>query len=302
MISLKQLSYALAVEKTRHFKKAADISAISQSALSTAIAELESQLNTQIFERDNKKVLVTPAGMLVLDKARKILMDVEDLYLMSKGMKEPLSAPMTIGVIPTISPYLLPKVLPAVRSQYPDFQLTITEEESQVLVDAVRNGNIDSAIIALPYPHEGLLSFEFWQENFYLVTHKNDKLSKLKKIGADRLDTSTLLLLKEGHCLKDHALAACRLKNSANDKSLSGTSLTTLIQMVAGHMGTTLVPEMALNQLLRDNTELTAIPLNEPGPHRKIAFIARPNYAGVGNIETLKKIFQQQLKSRTSKK
>jgi len=188
MISLKQLSYALTVEKTRHFKKAADICAVSQSALSTAIAELESQLDVQIFERDNKKVLVTPLGQEVLKKAAEIKLGVDDLYQLAATQKTPLSQPMKIGVIPSIGPYLLPKVLPAVREQFPDFQLSIIEEQSQVLVDLVRNGSIDTAILALPYELEGLHAFAFWGENFCLITHKSDPLADMTSIASDRLD------------------------------------------------------------------------------------------------------------------
>ena len=295
MISLKQLHYALAVNKTRHFKKAAEMCSVSQSALSTAISELENQLGIQVFERDNKKVLTTPVGEQFLQKAQHIMLGVDDLYKLAEAQKRPLSYPMTLGVIPTIGPYLLPKVLPEVRKQYPDFQLRIVEEQSHVLVDMVRNGEIDTAILALPYSVEGLHVFEFWQEDFFMVTHKSDEHAQQKEITSDELRDARLLLLKDGHCLKEHALAACKLQSSEADNSLAATSLYTLIQMVAGRMGSTLVPEMALDQLLSDSSELKAIHLNEPGPHRKIAFIARLNYAGVNNIELLMKLFRSQL-------
>ena len=299
MISLKQLNYALAVEQTRHFKKAARLCSVSQSALSTAISELETQLNMQIFERDNKKVLVTPLGRQVLEKARSIKTEVDDLYRLSQNRKTPLNCPMSLGVIPTIGPYLLPKVLPEVRSRYPDFQMKIVEEQSQTLVDMVRSGELDTAILALPFPVSGLHVFEFWQEDFYAVMHRDDARPDMKQISGDQLRASRLLLLKDGHCLKDHALAACGSRNHEGDRSLAGTSLYTLIQMVAGRMGTTLVPEMALNQLFSENSDLKVIHLNEPGPHRRIAFITRLNYAGVGDIELLIKLFKTLLKKKT---
>jgi len=295
MITIKQLSYALAVDKTRHFKRAAELCSVSQSALSTAISELESQLKTQIFERNNKKVLVTPVGATILDRARTINLAVDELYQLCRSQNTPLGYPMSLGVIPTIGPYLLPKVLPEVRKQYPDFQLTIIEEQSSVLVEKVRSGEIDTAILALPYAIDGLHAFTFWEEDFFVVTHRTDKLASLGEITSKQLQTVPLLLLKEGHCLKDHALAACKFKPVEMKHSLSGTSLNTLVQMVAGHMGTTLVPEMALNQLIDDNAEIKAIHLNEPGPHRQIAFITRLNYAGTANIEILMELFRQQL-------
>ena len=296
MISLKQITYILAVEKTLHFKKAAELCSVSQSALSTAITEMEKQLGFQVFERDNKKVLVTPVGAQCLKKAHNIKLQMDDLYQLGQALKAPLSYPVSIGTIPTIGPYLLPRVLPLVRHQYPDFQLRIIEEQSHVLVNKVRNGELDSAILALPYDIEGLLAFEFWQEDFYWITHCDDELAQQTEITSAELKQSRLMLLKDGHCLKEHALAACKLPANETDTSLASTSLNMLVQMVAGHMGTTLVPEMALEQLISGNSELKASHLNEPGPHRKIAFITRPNYPGVKNIELLIKMFRQALK------
>lgn len=295
MISLKQLRYALAVEKHLHFKKAADECAVSQSALSTALSELEKQLGIQVFERDNKKVLITPIGQAILDKARQIKMEVDDLYQLARSHNEPLSYPMTLGIIPTIGPYLLPKVLPNLRKQYPDFQLRIIEEQSHVLIDKVRNGDIDTAILALPFAHEGLLAFEFWEEDFYWITQSDDKLAHREDINSDEINHAQLMLLKDGHCLKDHALSACKLQPSQTNQIFGSSSLNTLIQMVAGRMGTTIVPEMALDQLVGNSSELHAVHLNEPSPHRKIAFIVRPNYAGVTNIEKLMKMFNKDL-------
>jgi len=296
MISLKQITYILAVAKTLHFKKAAELCSVSQSALSTAITEMEKQLGFQVFERDNKKVLITPIGKQCLEKAHNIKIQMDDLYQLGRALKSPLSYPMSLGVIPTIGPYLLPRVLPGVRHQYPDFQLRIIEDQSHVLVDKVKNGELDTAVLALPYDIDGLLAFEFWQEDFYWIAHCDDRLALQKEITSAELKQSRLMLLKDGHCLKDHALAACKLPSSETDSSLASTSLNTLVQMVAGRMGTTLVPAMALDQLLSGNSELKAAHLNEPGPHRKIAFIIRPNYPGVKNIELLKQVFRQQLK------
>ncbi len=295
MISLKQLRYAIAVEKHLHFKKAADECSVSQSALSTALSELEKQLGIQLFERDNKKVLVTPIGQAVLDKAHTIKMEVDDLYQLARSHNEPLSYPMTLGIIPTIGPYLLPKVLPNLRKKFPAFQLRIIEDQSHVLVDKVRNGDIDTAILALPFSHEGLLAFEFWEEDFYWITQSDDAMAKREDINSDEINHSQLMLLKDGHCLKDHALSACKLQPSQTNQIFGSSSLNTLIQMVAGRMGTTIVPEMALDQLVSNSNELHAVHLNEPSPHRRIAFIVRPNYAGVTNIEKLMNMFNKDL-------
>lgn len=298
MISLKQITYALAVERTLHFKKAAEECAISQSALSTALAEMEKQLGFQVFERDNKKVLVTPLGRAVLDKARAIKVQMEDLQHLADVHKKPLSTPLSVGVIPTICPYLLPVILPSLHSQYPDLELEVSEEQSHVLVEQVRNGFIDTAILALPYDTEGLLAFRFWRENFYWLTHADDELASRPAIDADGIDSSRLMLLKEGHCLKDHALAACKLSHISS-RNLSATSLSTLVQLVAGKMGSTLIPEMALQSLVGHNAELAAVPLAEAGPHREIAFIVRPNYPSLKNIEILMELFSDLLQKST---
>lgn len=295
MISLKQLHYALAVEKTLHFKKAADACNVSQSALSTAIIELEKQLGTTIFERNNKQVLITSNGQLILNKAKTVKLELDELMQVSQADKQPFSNAMTIGVIPTIGPYLLPKVLPELRRQQPNFKLKIIEEQSHVLVDMVRNGDIDAAILALPYPIEGLMSFDFWQEDFYWVSHKDECPSQLKEITSEELEIEKLMLLKDGHCLKDHALAACSLQSDKQDSDFDSASLHTLIQMVAGKLGTTLVPQMALDQLIYDESEIRAVHLNEPGPHRTIALIIRPNYVRTNELTLLRDIFKEQL-------
>ncbi len=298
MITLKQIHYVLAVERTLHFKKAAESCAVSQSALSTALSEMEKQLGFQIFERNNKQVLITPLGGQVLAKARQIKMQMDDLIKLGDSQKKPLSSPMSVGIIPTICPYLLPVVLPVVNTQYPNFRLQISEEQSHVLVEQVRNGYLDAAILALPYKCEGLLTFKFWYEDFYLITHSDDALALKPKINSDELDPGQLMLLKEGHCLKDHALAVCHLSDMAV-QHLSATSLNTLVQLVAHGMGTTLVPAMAIAQLVDNNPRLAKVSLAEPGPHREIAFVVRPNYPSLNNIELLMQLFRGELQQQS---
>ena len=300
MISLKQLHYALAIEKTLHFKKAAEACNVSQSALSTAISEFEKQLGITVFERNNKQVLVTNKGQLILNKAKKVKLELDELLQIAQSDKQPFASPMTLGVIPTIGPYLLPKVLPEVRKQYPSFKLKIIEDQSHVLVEKVRTGEIDAAILALPYPIDGLMSFEFWQEDFYWVCHKDECPDKVQEISSDELEIDKLMLLKDGHCLKEHALAACDLRNKKQDTDFDSASLHTLIQMVAGKLGTTLVPQMALDQLTYNESEIRAIHLNEPGPHRTIALVIRPNYVRTDELTMLQGIFTEQLAKKCS--
>ncbi len=295
MISLKQLSYALAVGKTKHFKKAAELCSVSQSALSNAISELERQLGVQLFERDNKQVLLTDIGVELLAKAKDILLEVDNLHLLAQSQNSRLNRRFTLGLIPTVGPYLLPKVLPAVSQQFPDLALNIVEDQSHILVEQVRDGDLDAAILALPYDTEGLHTFEFWSEDFYCIHHQSNKLGTGGEVSSEQLAKSNLLLLKNGHCLKDHALAVCQFATVGENQSLAATSLHTLIEMVAGRLGTTLVPEMAVEQLIRGNPELSSLRLNEPSPHRTIAFVVRLNYPRVKDVEALMAVFRQQL-------
>lgn len=294
MISLKQIHYALAVERHLHFKRAAEECNISQSALSTALSEMEKQLGFQVFERDNRKVLVTPLGRQVLDRAREIELQMQDLKKLADAQREPLSTPLSLGVIPTIGPYLLPRVLPALQQRYPNLQLDILEDQSAEVLDQLRRGALDAAIIALPYDCEGLLTFPFWQENLLWIVNSSDKCAGCKVATVDDFLQSHLMLLKDGHCLTEHALSACKLE-SVSPHSFSATSLSTLIQLVIGNMGSTLVPEIALEQLVTSNPQLASIPLEEPGPHRELAVAIRPNYPGMSNVEALVQLFREEL-------
>lgn len=297
MITLRQLEFALAVAKHRHFKRAAEECNISQSALSLGIAELEKQLDTQLFERNNKQVLITPIGEEILARAQRVFSEVHDLTTRAHSHQTPLAYPMTVGIIPTIAPYLLPKVLPAVKQQYPEFRMTIIENQTERLLEQVRYGHIDTAVIALPYAVEGLHTFEFWAEDFFAVFPSDDPHAKLTTINADELTTANLMLLGEGHCLTDQALSVCHFDKAAMKSNFSEASLNTLIQMALAGMGTTLVPQMALDQLHLQNLNATALPLDEKGPHRRIAFVTRLNYARVDDVNLLGKVFKNALEN-----
>lgn len=295
MITLRQLEFALAVAKYRHFKRAAEACNISQSALSLGIAEFEKQLGTQIFERNNKQVLITPIGEEILERAKRIFSEVNDLVTRAQTHQTPLAYPMTIGIIPTIAPFLLPKVLPVLRQAFPTFQLNVVEEQTERLIEKVRYGAIDTAIIALPYPTDGLLTFEFWAEEFLAVFAHDDPHAQLTKISAESLANSNLMLLGEGHCLTDHALSVCHLDKQKLKNSFSEASLHTLIQMALSGMGTTLIPQMASEQIRQQNPDVALIPLDEATPHRRLAFITRLNYARVDDVNLLGSLFANAL-------
>ena len=295
MLTLKQIDYALAVGKNLHFKKAADECYVSPSTLSNAITELETQLGVKIFERNNKKVIVTSLGHEILSKAKKIKLEVKNIHELAQHNVDGLSSSLSIGIIPTISPYFLPLVLPKIQKEFSNLQLKIEEGQSQILTNRVKEGDLDMAILALPYDVQDLMSFKFWEEDFFWVSHSQNKNAGKSEIRASELEHSELMLLEDGHCLKDHILDACNI-DSSSQYSLKASSLNTLIQLVKGKMGTTLVPEMALKELVGNKKDLSISHLDEPGPHREIALIIRPNYAGMESVKVLIDFFGNSLR------
>ena len=294
MITLKQINYALAVADTLHFKRAADKCFVSPSTLSNAITEMEIQLGIQIFERDNKKVILTELGSLVIDKAKVIKTEVDGINKISQLNAEPLSNKISLGIIPTIGPFLLPILLPKLKSDYPNLNLNIIEAQTDVLLNKISSGEIELAIMALPFNTNGFNVHKFWTEDFYWISRKNDPRSKKTSIKAKEIDLDELIMLEEGNCLKDHILDACKIKNTSKI-TFNASTLSTAIELVKGDIGTTFVPEMAVNQLLVANPELKETKLDETGPHREIAIISRNNYAGDRDIKSLIDLFTEQI-------
>ena len=298
MPSFKQIEYALSVEKFLHFKKAADACFISPSTLSNAISEFETKLGIQIFERTNKKVIVTSIGKEILKKARDVKHGMFEINELAKTFSSEKLQSLSIGIIPTISPYLLPLVLPKIKQDLSFLDLNIEENQSNVLVNKVQEGELDLAILALPYEIGELRSIKFWSEDFYWISFKKNHKAVQSNISASQLSDKNLLLLVDGHCLKDHILEACNI-DSNTSYSLKASNLETLIQLVKGKMGTTLIPEMALNQLVKNKKGLYASHLSEKSPHREIAMIFRETFSGQDNINKLKVLFENCLKNRS---
>ena len=294
MISLKQINYALRVGKTLHFKKAADECFISASTLSNAINEMEKQLGFKIFERDNRRVIVTKQGEDFLEKAAAISLEVEDIKKISQLYAEPLSHKISIGMIPTISPFLIPTVLPRLNKDYPKLELQLVEAKSHELVHQIQNGELDMGILALPYPTKDLKVLKFWAEDFFWICKADDERSKIQKITAKELDLSELILLEEGNCLTDHVLSACNISFS-RQHSFRVSNLNTLMQLIKGGMGTTLIPAMATEQLVDNDRMLTKAYLDEKSPHREIALLTRETFVAMDEVGLLADIFSEEL-------
>ena len=294
MITLRQIQFALAVARHRHFKRAAEECSISQSALSLGIAEMEKHLGILIFERNNKQVIITPIGTELLERAQKIYLDAQQLVARAHAGQNALSFNMNLGFIPTIAPFLLPEVLPLICKRHPTFTLNIREENSERLIEAVRTGSLDAAVLALPFDIDGLDVLAFGQENFLVIMHRDHKLHKERKISSKQLKSARLLLLGEGHCLSEHVLDVCKIRHVLGNDNFKEASLNTLIQLTANNMGVTLIPEMARQQMNNYPT-LNIVPLDAPGPHRRLAIVTRPNYPRVADLNILSALFSQTL-------
>lgn len=271
--SLKQLRYLVALEEHRHFGKAAASCFVSQSTLSAGLKELETALDAELVERNNRTVVFTALGLEVANRARRVLREAEELAELAAKGKEPLSGRLRLGVIPTIAPYLLPKTLPVLRKAYPKLQLYLTEDQTARLLALLEDGTLDLVLLALPYHVENVETLPLFKDGFQLVTRKDSPLAQKKTATTADLKDADLLLLAEGHCLREHALAACRLPQA--DSGFSGASLNTLVEMVAGGLGVTLLPDMAVPMHVPKQGELVARPFDRSGAGREIGLVWR---------------------------
>ncbi|MDT8376791.1 MAG: LysR substrate-binding domain-containing protein [Mariprofundaceae bacterium] len=250
--TVKQLRFLIALDEYRHFSKAAKACFISQSAFSIAIKELEARLQVQLVDRTNRSVTFTETGRAIADQARLCIGDIEALVNIASSRQKPLSGRLTLGVIPTIAPFLLPPILPEIHNRFPELQLYLREDKSQQVYEQLLEGKLDLILIALPYEMKGVVTMPLYRDPFlFACCHHSRWLEGLKgdpEIGS--LPAESVLLLDDGHCLRDHALQACRLHDSDQISRFSATSLQTLLQMVASDIGVTFIPAMARNSLL----------------------------------------------------
>jgi LysR family hydrogen peroxide-inducible transcriptional activator len=247
--SLRQLEYAVAVADHHSFRKAAAACEVTQPALSTQIAQLERDVGAQIFERDRRRVLVTPAGEELIARARRILGEVDELVDGAGRHREPLSGTVRLGVIPTVAPYLLPLVLPAVRSKHPRLKLVLREDQTARVLADLDAGRLDACVIATPVPGD-LAVAELYREEFLLAAPPRHRLIGRRRVHEGDLAGEETLLLEDGHCLRDQALAVCQGAGAHEAAELRATSLPTLVQMVASGLGVTLLPELAASALV----------------------------------------------------
>lgn len=287
--TLRQLQYLTAVVDEKHFGHAAEKCFVTQSTLSAGIQDLEELLEVSLLERTNRKVLPTAIGEEIAGRALQILSLSEDLVDLAQSERNPLSGRIQVGIIPTISPFLLPKVLPTVRQQLPDLEIVLIEDQSERLLDKLEAGSIDVAVLAFPFNIRGLTHRIFAREPFWVAVPKQHRLAQKRVLKASELPTNELLLLAEGHCMREHALSACQLPASAQRRSVQATSLYTLIEMVASGLGITLIPDMAINSDMVSHSDISLVPLENKDDQatREIGLVWRPSFRRTQTLEQL---------------
>jgi LysR family hydrogen peroxide-inducible transcriptional activator len=277
--TLRQLRFLVAVVDERHFGRAAEVCLVGQSTLSAGILELEQLLGVRLFERTKRKVSPTPVGRELAERARTLLREAQDIVELARAAQAPMSGPLRLGVIPTIGPFLFPRVLPRLRSAFPELKLYLREEQTEPLLARLDAGELDAAVLALPYPSRGMETIDIGVDPFVVVCPPGHRLSRMAAVGHDDMAAEDLLLLEEGHCLRDHALAACALEGARRNVAFQGTSLHTLAQMVANGLGVTLLPQMALDAGILRGLDLVVRPLSGEAPFRRIGLVFRASSA-----------------------
>jgi LysR family hydrogen peroxide-inducible transcriptional activator len=261
--TVKQLRYFVALNDTQHFGRAAAACFVSQPAFSKAIQELETILDAQLVDRTNRQVTVSSMGQEIAVQARLCLRDIESLVEMAGEQSLPLSGELRLGVIPTIAPFILPTVLPRLRKAYPDLRLFLAEDQTREIHEKLLSGELDVLLLALPFELRSTEKMPLFRDRFLLACNaKTDRVDP-SRYRLNRLELESVLLLKEGHCLRDHALDACKLRNTEKVSRFTATSLLTLIEMVDADLGITFLPEMAANSAMLRNTRVKTFPLGE---------------------------------------
>lgn len=273
--TLKQLQYLVALHDSGHFGRAADACFVTQSTLSAGIRELETLIGVTLVERTRRVVRFTPLGERFVDKARRVLREADELGDLARAAGRPLSGEMRMSVIPTIAPFLLPRILPRLRKDYPDLKLFLREETSQHACESLHHGRSDCVLLALPYACGDVESERLFDDRLMVAFPKGEPDNPPPAIPPEDIDAGRLLLLEDGHCLKDHALAACNRPELRAEAMMLGTSLHTMVQMVDNGLGVTMLPEMAVDAGILDHTQVVARPLRADNSARHIALIWR---------------------------
>lgn len=244
-MNLRDLKYLVALDEHKSFRKAAEAVFVSQPTLSMQIKKLEDFLQVQLIERNNNNILLTRAGKEVLEQAKIILEHEQSIINIAKNYSNPLSGEIKIGAFPTLSPYYFPKIVPLLRKNFPELKIYLVEDKTEDLIESLRNGKIDFAFLALPVKETEFETIEIFEESFLLAVPENHRLADKDSVSSQDIENEEVLLLDDGHCLRDQALSFCNLLGAEENKSFRATSLETLRQMVIAGVGITIIPELA---------------------------------------------------------
>jgi LysR family hydrogen peroxide-inducible transcriptional activator len=273
--TIKQLKYLVAVAEYGHFGRAAKACHVSQSTLSAGIQELEDILGVPLVERNNRIVILTLLGQEVVKRSQSILVDMEDVMSLCDAAAAPFTGKLRLGVIPTIAPFILPGLLNRMRSKHPEFKLLIREDLSGNLVNLLHHGELDVLLLALPFPADGVDTMPLYDDEFMFACPTGHPLADATTLCVDQLRGEELLLLEDGHCLREHALEACQLKNAQVSVPYQATTLNTIVQMVANGIGITVLPRMAVEANLLQGTDVQVRPFDSEGISRVIGLMWR---------------------------
>ena len=275
--TLKQLQYLVALHEHGHFGRAAESCFVAQSTLSAGVRELESLLGVTLVARTRRVVRFTPLGSKVVAKAHRLLREAEELTELVQSSGQPLSGELRMSVIPTIAPFLLTRILPRLRRDRPQLKLFLREEPSAAAIESLHHGRADCVLLALPFATGEVEIEPLFADALYVAFPKDDPRDPPAQVSPALIDENRLLLLEDGHCLKDHALAACNRPELQASATMIGTSLHTLVQMVDNGLGLTMLPGMAIDAGILHETDIVARPLKSPNASREIALVWRKN-------------------------
>ena len=293
-ITLKQFRYFEALAKEGHFGRAADLCSISQPALSMQIKELEDTIGSELFERSAKQVRLTGFGESFAVRVRAILRSVDELSDFALASQSSFLSKIRIGIIPTIAPYLLPKIIGNLTNTHPDLDIQIRETQTEKLIEELEEGRLDTAIVALPISQSSLTEVDLFDEDFVLIRNIADKDKPVP--DRETLKEMRLLLLEEGHCFRDQALSFCNMRSGMQKEGLEGSSLATLVQMVGAGIGVTLIPQMAVPVETR-SAAVSVVRFKNPKPSRKVGMIWRKTNPMAKQLLEISKIVQKSAKA-----
>jgi LysR family hydrogen peroxide-inducible transcriptional activator len=298
-VNLKDLKYLVALADTGHFGKAAARTFVSQPTLSAQLKKLEEFLGVKLVERQPKNVQLTEVGKQVVIRARRMLDDGDEIVALARSNTDPLAGKLKLALIPTIGPYLLPRIMPKLRKTLPHLGLMLYEHQTEPLLKRLRDGEIDLGIIALPFAQDGLESEELYEEAFTLALPTSHPLAERTTIKLADLKGHTLLLLEDGHCLRDQALEVCSRVDVREAEDFRATSLETLRQMVIAGLGITLLPELAVDAPFGSQRGLTVRQFAKPAPSRTVGAVWRKSSTRTAAIRELCKVVQTTLAGKS---